>query len=132
MSLYFWIAIGSALGGVARYALNGFVSEHGGGTFPWGILIINALGSFAIGFFATLTLPGGRFPVGPTGRQFFMTGICGGFTTFSSFSLGTLMLARDREWLQAGGYVAGSVILCLASVLLGHLAATAVNSLKGP
>jgi len=132
MSLYLWIAIGSALGGVARYALNGFVSHRGGGTFPWGILLINVAGSFAIGFFYTLTVPGGRFPVGPTGRLFFMTGICGGFTTFSSFSLGTLQLAQDGEWMHAGGYVLGSVVLCLVAVWLGHVGAMAVSSLKGP
>ena len=132
MSLYFSIAIGSALGGMARYALDGFVSQRVGAAFPWGILLINVLGSFVIGFFATLTQPEGRFPVGPTGRMFFMTGVCGGFTTFSSFSLGTLNLARNGEWMRAGGYVIASVVFCLLGVWLGYIAAAAVNSLKGP
>jgi len=131
MSLYIWIAIGSALGGVARFALSGIVAEHIGASFPWGTLIINVLGSFAIGFFFTLTDPGnGRFAVGMQGRQFFMTGICGGFTTFSAFSLQTLNLAREGDWARAGGNVASSIVLCLLAVWLGHAAATLLNPAK--
>src|SRR5208283_1255051 len=123
MTLYLWIAIGSALGGTARFALSGIVANHFGETFPWGTLIINVTGSFAIGFFNALTGPDGRWLVGPQGRMFFMTGICGGYTTFSSFSLQTLNLAREGEWLHAGGNIVGSVTLCLVFVWLGHLAA---------
>src|SRR5487761_2176409 len=110
---YLWVALGGAIGTTGRYWLSGLVARSIGETFPWGTLIINVTGSFAIGFFSTLTSSEGRFLVGPTGRQFFMTGVCGGYTTFSSFSLQTLGLARDGEWLQAGGNVAGSVITCL-------------------
>jgi fluoride exporter len=131
MSLYFWIAVGNALGGTARFALSGLVARSVGATFPWGTLVINVTGSFAIGFFNTLTGPEGRWFVGSQGRQFFMTGVCGGYTTFSSFSLQTLSLARDGEWMQAGGNVAGSVSLCLLAVWLGHVAAASINSLKG-
>ncbi|OIR15001.1 putative fluoride ion transporter CrcB [mine drainage metagenome] len=131
MSLYFWIALGSALGGVSRFALSGYVAHHFGETFPWGTLAVNVIGSFVIGFFATVTGPDGRFLVGSTGRQFFMTGVCGGFTTFSSFSLQTLALARDGEWLGAGANAAGSLVLCLVAVWLGHVAALAFNSMKG-
>jgi CrcB protein len=131
MSLYFWIAIGSALGGTARFALSGIVARNFGETFPWGTLIINVTGSFAIGFFNTLTGPDGRWFVSSQGRMFFMTGICGGYTTFSSFSLQTLNLAREGEWLHVGGNIAGSVALCLLAVWLGHLAAASLNSLKG-
>ncbi len=131
MSLYFWIAIGSALGGIARFALSGLVAQQWGETFPWGTLVINVLGSFVIGFFATLTGPDGRYFVSSVGRQFFMTGVVGGFTTFSSLSLQTLNLARDGEWWRAGGNAAGSLVLGLFAVLLGHLAALAVNSMKG-
>jgi CrcB protein len=94
-------------------------------------MIINVTGSFAITFFAGLTNPEGTVAVGPTGRQFFMTGICGGYTTFSSFSLQTLNLAHDGEWLWAGGNAALSLVLCLAAAWLGHLAAAAINHLKG-
>jgi CrcB protein len=131
MSLYLWIALGSGLGGVARFALSGWVAHHFGETFPWGTLIVNVLGCFVIGFFHTLTSPDGRWLVGPTGRQFFMTGVLGGFTSFSSFSLQTLALAREGEWLHAGGNVIGSVVLCLAAVWLGHVAAVSLNALKG-
>ena len=131
MSLYLLIALGGAIGSVTRFALSGFVAQHFGETFPWGTLIVNVAGSFVIGFFGTLTGPEGRFLVGPGGRQFFMTGVLGGFTTFSSFSLQTLNLARDGEWLYAGGNVAGSVVACLLAVWLGHLAAVFLNTLKG-
>lgn len=131
MSLYLWIALGSAIGGVTRFALSGFIAQHLGEVFPWGTLIINISGSFVIGFFSTLTAPDGRFLVGPTGRHFFMTGVLGGYTTFSSFSLQTLSLARDGEFLRAGANAVGSLVLCLFAVWLGHLAAMGVNSLKG-
>jgi len=131
MLTYLWIALGGALGSVTRFWLNGLVSARFGETFPWGTLLINVTGSFAIGFFATLTGPEGRM-FAPAGlRQFFMIGICGGYTTFSSFSLQTLNLAEDGEWLHAGGNVLGSVMLCLVAVWLGHVLATSLNSMKG-
>jgi CrcB protein len=129
MSLYLWIALGSGLGGVARFALSGFVAHHFGEMFPWGTLIVNVTGSFAIGLFATFTSSDGRVFVGATSRQFVMTGVLGGFTTFSSFSLQTLALARDGEWLRAGGNAGGSCVLCLVAVWLGHITALALNSL---
>lgn len=132
MSLYLWITLGSGLGGLARFALSGFMAHHFGETFPWGTLIVNVSGSFIIGLYATLTDPDGRLFVGSTSRQFVMTGVLGGFTTFSSFSLQTLSLARDGEWLRAGGNAVGSVILCLIAVWLGHITALAITSyLKG-
>jgi len=130
MWVYVWVAIGAAIGGVCRYGLSGFVAAHIGETFPWGTLVINVTGSFVIGFFATLTGPDGRWLVGSTARQFVMTGICGGYTTFSSFSLQTLNLARDKEFLYAGGNVTLSMVLCLIAVWLGHTSALAVNQLR--
>jgi CrcB protein len=129
--IYFWVALGSMLGGLARFVLSGFVAHRFGETFPWGTMVINITGSFAIGFFATLTQPGGRFPVGSPGRQFFMTGICGGYTTYSSFSLQTLVLAREGDWLRAGGNAGGTFVLCFLAVWLGHISAVAINALKG-
>lgn len=131
MSLYFWIALGSSLGGLARFALSGLIAQRLGETFPWGTFVINVSGSFAIGFFATLTEPDGRFFVGATGRHFVMTGILGGFTTYSSFSLQTLALARNGEWLRAGANAIGTFALCFLAVWLGHLCAASLNSLKG-
>ncbi len=131
MALYFWITLGSALGGLARFALSGLVAHHVGETFPWGTLTVNVLGSFVIGFFATLTSPDGRFLVGATTRHFVMTGILGGFTTYSSFSLQTLSLARDGEWFRAGANATGTFVLCFIAVWLGHLCAAWLNALKG-
>ena len=122
--------LGSALGGVARYWCTGVAARIFGETFPWGTLLVNVTGSFIIGFFATLTGPDGRIFAGTTVRQFVMIGLLGGFTTFSSFSLQTLNLANDGEWLQAGGNIVGSVVLCLLAVWLGHLLAVSINALK--
>lgn len=130
MGAYFWIAVGSALGGVARYWFSGVAARLWGETFPLGTLLINVGGSFVIGFFGALTGPDGRIFVGSTARQFVMIGICGGFTTFSSFSLQTLNLLNDSEWFSAGGYVGGSVALCLVAVWAGHALAVGLNALK--
>jgi len=130
MASYLWIAIGSALGGVARYWFSGVVARLIGETFPWGTLFINVIGSFIIGFFATLTGPDGRILVPSVARQFVMIGLCGGFTTFSSFSLQTLNLATDGEYLYAGLYIVLSVVLCLIAVWLGSILATGLNTLK--
>ncbi len=130
MQSYLWIAIGGALGSVGRYWCSGVVARLIGETFPFGTLIVNVLGSFVIGFFATLTGPDGRVFVGSTARQFVMVGICGGYTTFSSFSLQTLELARDGEWLDAGANVVASVVLCLIAVRLGYIAAASLNTMR--
>lgn len=128
---YLCIAAGGALGTVARFWFSGVVARHFGETFPWGTLLVNVSGSLAIGFFATITDPDGRLLVSPTFRQFFMIGICGGYTTFSSFSLQTLNLMRDREWLYAGANVVLSVVLCLIAIWLGHFLAAALNPARG-
>lgn len=130
MNVYSWIAVGSALGGMARYWCSGVAARLVGETFPWGTLLINVVGSFVIGFFGTLTGPDGRIFVGSTARQFVMVGICGGFTTFSSFSLQTLNLLNDSEWVTAGGYVGASVALCLIGVWAGYALAVALNILR--
>jgi CrcB protein len=121
------VAVGSALGGVARYGLSGVVARAFGETFPWGTLVVNVTGSFLIGVVATLAGPDGRVLVSPVARQFWLIGIFGGFTTFSAFSLQTLSLAQDGEWLRAGGNVALSMVLCLAFVWLGASLASWVN-----
>ena len=131
MMLYLLVGLGGALGSMARFWLSGVVASRVGETFPWGTLVINVAGSFVIGFFSTLTGPEGRVFASSETRQFVMIGLCGGFTTFSAFSLQTLNLAREGQWLQAGGNVAGSVVACLVAVWLGHLAAASINQLKG-
>ncbi len=131
LQLYLTVALGGALGTVARFAVSGLAAASFGETFPWGTLLVNVTGCFVIGFFATLTAPDGRLFVGGTTRQFVMTGFCGGYTTFSSFSLQTLNLMNDGEYLHAGGNIVGSVALCLFFVWLGSVCATAINQLKG-
>jgi len=128
--LYLWIMLGSALGGAARYWFSGVIANSFGETFPWGTILVNVSGCLVIAFFATLTGPDGRLLVSTTTRQFVMVGLCGGYTTFSSFSLQTLNLARDGEWLRAGANAILSLVLCFLAVWLGHVAAAALNQLK--
>jgi CrcB protein len=101
------------------------------GTFPVGTLFVNVTGSFIIGSFATLTGPDGRVFVGTDARQLVMTGVCGGYTTFSSFSLQSLNLARFGEMAFAGANAVLSVFLCLVAVWFGRIAATGLNQLQG-
>jgi fluoride exporter len=113
------IAVGSALGGMARYALSGFVARVIGETFPWGTLVVNASGSLAIGVVAALVAPDGLFPGDATLWRVAAVGLCGGYTTFSSFSLQTLSLARDGEGLRALANIVASVAICLLCVWTG-------------
>ncbi len=127
-----WLVfVGSGLGGVFRWWLGGLIVHRLGSGFPWGTLFVNVTGSFLIGFFGSLTGPEGRFLTSPGWRQFFLIGICGGYTTFSSFSLQTLSLMEHGHWGRAGGNLGGSVGGCLLAVWLGYLLARALNPAKG-
>jgi len=123
----FWIALGSALGGIGRYALSGFVARRVGETFPWGTLIVNVSGCAVIGLFAALIAPGGRWPGSATVRELVLIGLCGGYTTFSSFSLQTLSLTREGQWGRALGNVIGSVVLCFIAAWLGYRAGVLIS-----
>jgi CrcB protein len=125
--IFFWVALGGAIGTVSRFWLSTALATNFGEFFPWGTLIINVTGSFAIGFFATLTDPDGALLVKPAARSFFMIGICGGYTTFSSFSLQTLRLAQDGQWLLAAANVVASNAGCLVAVWLGHVLAMGIR-----
>lgn len=116
---YLMVAIGGALGAMARYWFAAFMVTLTGPSFPWGTLIINIFGSFIIGVFATWTHGGAIIHMSHQMTLFTMVGICGGFTTFSSFSLQTLDLMRGKQLLRAIGYVVSSVILCLVGVWVG-------------
>ena|ERR1051325_3744126 len=120
LSTYLWVALGGALGSVARYWMTNWVAVVTGTRFPWGTILINIIGSFVIGFVAYLTAPVGRVPISFDVRAFILAGICGGYTTFSSFSLQTLELARAGHWLEAGANILLSVVLCLAAVWAGY------------
>jgi fluoride exporter len=130
MLAYLWVALGGALGTTARYWLSGLVARSVGETFPWGTMVINISGSFVIGFFGALTGPDGRWFIGSNARQFVIIGICGGYTTFSSFSLQTLNLANDGEWFRAGSNIVLSVALCLIAVWGGVALAGLINAMK--
>ena len=132
MLAYLWVALGGALGSVARFWINGLVIDKTSATFPWGTLAINVTGSFIIGIIGALAIPEGRLDSSSRqfATQFLMIGVCGGYTTFSSFSLQTLNLLRDREWLYAGGNVILSVVLCMIAVWLGWLTGTIFSSAK--
>jgi CrcB protein len=123
-----WIFVGGGLGSLARWGVSGWIGNRIGETFPWGTLLVNVSGSFIIGLFAGATGPEGRWLVHPSFRLFFIWGVCGGYTTFSSFSLQTLTLAQDGQWFRAGANVLLSVVLCLAGVWIGYLLASLINT----
>jgi CrcB protein len=126
---YISVALGSIVGGVARYLVSVlFLSQLGSG-FPWATLFVNVTGSFIIGFYAALTGPDGRLFVSPRQRQFVMVGICGGYTTFSAFSLETLQLVQSGKLQAASLNLLVSVVSWLAAVWLGHALAARLNRL---
>ncbi len=120
------IALGGALGSVARYWI-ALLAMPISRSLPWGTMMINIAGSFAIGFFGTLTLSHGRYPVSDVGRLFFMVGVCGGFTTFSSFSLQTLDLLRAGAVGRALIHITVSILLCITAVAAGHAIGSQLN-----
>lgn len=120
------IMAGGALGTLARYSAS-LLTAPISRDLPWGTIIINIAGSFIIGFIGTLTLAHGRFPASENMRLFVMVGICGGFTTFSSFSLQTLDLIRNGAILRAGINIVASVVLCVVAVAIGHIVAAQLN-----
>ena len=128
LSLYAAVTAGSVLGSLARWMIGAVFAEGG---FPWTTLAINASGSFAIGFFARLTAPDGRvFAAAPT-RHFVMTGLCGGYTTFSLFSLESIGFIQHGAPVIAATYVSVSIFAWLGAVWIGDVIALRFNRLKG-
>jgi len=126
---------GGALGTLARYGLNGVISEHQSkhfplaAVFPLGTMVVNITGCFVIGVIAALSGPAtGRAWLKPEWRDFLMIGFCGGYTTFSSYGLQTLNLARDGEWLSVTINVVGSNVLGLVAVYLGLVCGRALQA----
>lgn len=128
MLTYFWVGLGGALGTILRFWISGLVAQSSGESFPYGTLAVNVSGSFVIGLFAALAGAEGRWLVSLTVRQFVMIGICGGYTTFSSFSLQTLSLMQNGEWLRAFTNTLSSFVFCLAVVWLGYCLVTALRA----
>lgn len=127
VTTYLWVALGGALGSVGRHWVSTLVAARAGTAFPWGTLLINITGSLLIGVIAGCN--SGWF-TGENARKFLMIGICGGYTTFSAFSLQTLELAQKGEWQRAGIYVVSSVALCLAGAWGGYAIGAALNPAK--
>ncbi len=121
MGAWLAVAVGGALGSMARFWLAGAMAALTSPRFPWGTLLINVLGSFVLGLVGSLTLSPARVGMHPDIRIFLMTGICGGFTTFSAFSLQTLELLQGGEIVPALGYAVGSVVLCVVATYCGWL-----------
>ncbi|MFL6814634.1 MAG: fluoride efflux transporter CrcB [Bradyrhizobium sp.] len=127
--LYGYVAAGSVLGGVARYLLSVLIQLIPG--FPWATLFVNITGSFIIGFYSTLSGPDGRLFASVRQRQFVMTGFCGGYTTFSTFSLETFTLLQGGMVQTASLNIAASVVTWLVAVWMGHALASRLNRLQG-
>lgn len=129
MSALVAVASGGALGAVARYLASGWVQDATGGFFPWGTLVVNAVGSFLLGFsmiWLQSTLASSEV------RALVTIGFLGSFTTFSTFSYETLALVRDGAWWRAGGYAAGSMALGLGAVVAGGALAAVVFARRTP
>lgn len=126
-ALYIAVMAGSALGAVARFACSLGVLAMAGPGFPWGTLAVNVLGSFLIGLYASITEAGGWLKASAVQQQFVMTGFCGGFTTFSIFSLETVLLAKEGQLMLAGGNILLSLALWLVAVWLGYRAGASIN-----
>ena len=123
------VAIGGALGGAARFWLSDLVARRLGETFPWGTLVVNVSGAFAIGVLAALwTERAGHAVLHVPMWTGLAIGVLGSYTTVSSFSLQTWALLRDRAYARALGNVAASAIGCLAAVAAGYLRTLHVGS----
>jgi fluoride exporter len=128
---YLWVAIGGALGSMMRYGFSGLVAQLTGGTFPYGTMFVNVTGALLIGIFASLSAPQSRFFIPAPARILLMTGICGGYTTFSTFSLESFNLLREGEVRPALTNMLLSVVLCVLAVWVGYSAVLALSRTKG-
>jgi CrcB protein len=127
--MIWYIAAGSALGGMSRYLVGGMVQRILDTTFPAGTLVVNLTGSFLLGLFLRYALETPTLT--PEMRAFLTIGFCGGYTTFSTFSYETFALLEDGEWTRAATYVALSLLLALGATILGFMVARGVIALRG-
>ena len=127
--MLWYIAAGSAIGGVSRYLLGGFIQRLSAATFPVGTLLINITGSFLIGLILRYGVETSTLT--PEMRALLTIGFCGGYTTFSTFSYETLALAEDGQWSRAALYISLSVGLSLTATFLGLAAARELMTVRG-
>ncbi len=118
------VALGGAIGSVARYGLSGFVHRYMGPSFPYGTFAVNALGCLAFGFVAGLFEE--KAVIGPMARTFLLIGVLGGFTTFSSYTFETFGLLRDAEFARALVNAAGQVIVGVVALWIGYVVARSI------
>jgi CrcB protein len=126
--MIWYVALGSAIGGVARYLVGGWVQERSGTTFPVQTLLINVSGSFLLGLVQRYALE--TTALSPELRTMLTIGVLGGYTTFSTFSYETLRLVEDGDWRWASAYILLSVVLSVAAALLGVAAARELLALR--
>jgi CrcB protein len=117
MALTLWIAVGGAMGATLRHFMNMFIGRIAGDGFPWHTMLINISGSFVMGLLVSLMAV--RWNVSNEMRAFLTTGILGGYTTFSAFSLDFALLVERKAYLLAGAYALGSVVLSLVAIFAG-------------
>lgn len=125
MMSYFAVAGGGAMGAVTRLAMSGAVQRAVGGSFPWGTLTVNVLGAFLMGVIVGGSLR--LWTLTPELRLFLTTGLLGGFTTFSAFSLETVLMVQKSAWVPAIAYALGSVVLTVLFLFLGLWAVRAIS-----
>ena len=126
--MLWYIAVGSALGGVSRYLLGGVLQRAAGGGFPIGTLVVNLTGSFLLGLFLRYAMSTPTLT--PEWRAFLTVGFCGGYTTFSTFSYETVTLLEDGQWGRAATYIGLSLALAVIGVILGFATARSVVSIR--
>jgi CrcB protein len=127
--MLWYIAAGSAIGGMSRYLLEGMIQRLTSGTFPTGTLLINITGSFLLGLILRYGIETPTLT--PEVRAFLTVGFCGGYTTFSTFSYEAVALMEDGEWTRAALYVSLSVGLSLLATFLGFVVAREVVLVRG-
>jgi len=126
--MIWYVALGSAIGGVARYLVGGWVQQRSGTTFPVQTLLINVSGSFLLGLVQRYALE--TTALSPEVRTMLTIGVLGGYTTFSTFSYETLRLVEDGDWRRASAYILFSVVLSIAAALIGVAAARELLALR--
>ena len=124
MKQLLWLGLGSGLGGCLRYLVDLLALNFGLATFPVSTFLINVSGSLLIGYMAGVWASGGAFSPRSCRRHFWITGFCGGYTTFSTFSWQVLNLLRTGEGTEAGAYAAGSIAFAMLAVCFGLSLAT--------